>query len=468
MSSDHGIVFTPASVKGSPTLMLENLHNQNIAYVHIYWVDLANTRRSRVLALDYFLELMKSNRPGVNIAKVGLGLVYLMMPEGFTGIGEYLYVLDISTLRILRGVGPDGGSVAAVLGRFEEKNALRDGPLVKVCPRTLLGRLVDDAKPTTEFLVGFESEFILLKSTNPVQASNIHNWCAADGLLAGSTEAVILREIGDALRSSGIALQMYHAEAAPGQYEVVTGPLSPLEAADALVYTREIIVQVSAKHGLRASFAPRPFMYSAGTSTHGHISVHTKGEKKTAQQLSPPETSFLAGILEHLPAITLFALPTPASYKRVADGVLSGGSYVSYGTENRESAIRLTNVASPASRNFEMRFIDGTASPYLALAAILAAGLSGIKDKQTLLMKDCQDLSAAQMTEEKRTAMGITKRMPMNIEEARKNLRDDATLTGILGKEMVTAFLAVNKTLGDALTQEEDEEQQLTRLVEFY
>ncbi|KAJ7575129.1 hypothetical protein C8J56DRAFT_901585 [Mycena floridula] len=468
MSNDHGVVFTPNSVKTSSHVTLQSLEDQGISYVHIYWVDLANTRRNRVLPLEYFLQLMKSNRPGVNIGQVGLGLVYLMVPEGFSGIGEYLYVIDISTLRILRGVGPDGGSVAAVFGRFEEKNALRDGPVVKRCPRTLLGKLVDEAKATTEFLIGFESEFILLKSTNPVEASNIHHWSATDGLLAGSKEAVILREIADALRASAIPLQLYHPEAAPGQYEVVTGPLTPLEAADALVLTREIIVQVSAKHGLRATFAPRPFITSAGSSTHGHISVHTKGEEKTAEQLSPSEASFLAGVLDHLPAIAAFTLPIPASYKRVADGVWSGGTYVSWGTENRESPMRLTNAASPGSRNFEMRFIDATASPYLALAAVLAAGISGIKTKQVLLAKDCNDMTAAEMTETKRQAMGVTKRMPLDVEQARKYLRDDEGLTDLLGKEMVEAFLAVNKTLGDALTQDEDEAQQLTRLVEFY
>lgn len=323
---------------------------------------------------------------------------------------------------------------------------------------------------STELLVGFESEFILLKSTNPVQPSDVHSWSTTTGLLNGSAEAVILKEIADSLHASNIPLQMYHAESAPGQYEVVTGPLGPLAAADALVFTREIIVHVAAKHKLHATFAPRPFMYSAGSSTHAHVSVHSSTEagQKVPRTLSQYEEGFLAGMLEHLPAVAAFTLPTPPSYKRVADGVWSGGTYISYGNENRESSVRVTNMASPSSRNFELRFIDGTANPYFALAAILAAGMAGIRAGMKPGAQTCDEISAAEMTENEREALGVGKRMPSNVDEARANLKGDSILIGALGEELVTKYLAVNKTLADALTQDDSDEARLTRWVEFY
>jgi glutamine synthetase len=279
-----------------------------------------------------------------------------------------------------------------------------------------------------------------------------------------------MHDIGEALKASGLPPLMLHGEAAPGQYEVVSGPLTPLDAADALIYTREIIAHAAAKHGLHATFAPRPFMASAGSSAHAHVSVHSPTARgaKTASHMSALEREFLAGLLEHLPAVAAFTLPTPASYTRVADGVWSGGTYVSYGTENREAPVRLTNAASPASRNFELRFIDGTANPHLALAAVFAAGMSGIRTGQVLTARDCESASAAEMTEAERRAMGITKRMPLNVEEARRYLREDGVLGEVLGKELVEPFLAVNKTLGDALTMDKTEDEALTRLVEFY
>ena len=130
-------------------------------------------------------------------------------------------------------------------------------------------------------MVGVETEFTLLKPTtsNPLEPVNGHQWSTTLAVATGTVEAQVMEEIADAIQVDGIELQMYHSEAAPGQvrprsgyvmysfvftqepllfqYEVVTGPMSPLEAADALVHTRETIYNIASKHGLRATFAPR-------------------------------------------------------------------------------------------------------------------------------------------------------------------------------------------------------------------
>ncbi|KAJ3805737.1 hypothetical protein F5876DRAFT_81451 [Lentinula aff. lateritia] len=482
MNFTHGITHTPATVKASSkAITLAHIKAlTELKYVRLYWVDLTNTRRCRVIPRDSFLQLMESNRPGVNVGQVALGLVYLTIAEGFHPIGEYLYVPDLSSLRILHGVGKS--PIFGILGKFENKSPEGEKISVEVemCPRTALSRIIREVRTncSAEFLVGFESEFILLKSTNPVVPMNVHGWSASVGMLNGSIEAEIMEEIADSLQASGITVELFHPEAAPGQYEVATSPLPPLEAADALVYTREIIVNVAAKHGVHATFAPRPFMYSAGTSTHAHISVHDIANRsefrKAPGELSFLEKAFLAGVLSHLPAIAAITLPIPASYKRAVDGVWSGGTYVSWGTENREAPIRLTNVASPNSRRYECRFIDATANPHLALAAVLGAAMAEMKavsDGSGAVQLEVQDAGAkpaAVMTEEERKTHGITKRMPTSSEEARSYLRGDGQLCEVLGKELVEAFLSVNKTLEEALMQDQFEDQQVTRLVEFY
>ncbi|KAG7094107.1 hypothetical protein E1B28_007723 [Marasmius oreades] len=472
MEYNHGVVYKPENVEKTVYTLDEALSN-GFKYVRIYWADLANTRRCRLLPIKYFQKLIQSNRPGVNIANVAIGLIYLITPPGFLSIGEYIYAPDLSTLRPL----PFAPGHLGVLGHLEEKAPYTgpDGKLtvhVPLCPRSLLKRVVEDAKKNykTDFLVGFETEFILLSSTRPVVASNIHQWSASDGMLAGSKEATLLEEIGDAMEASGLSLQMLHPEAAPGQYEVVSGPLDPLDAADQVVFVRELVVNLAAKHGLHATFAPRPYMDSTGSAAHIHLSVHQTGVEKSRGELSVAESTFLAGVLEHLPAIPAITLPIPASYKRVVDGVWSGGTYVHYGTENREAPIRLTNASSPQARNFELRFIDATANPHLALAAIIGAGLTGIKDQKKLEIKDVRGPKCAwQMDDEERKALGITKRMPLNIEEARTNLEKSSVMKEVLGSEFVEKYLLVNKTLGDALSnQGENEEKELSRLVEFY
>lgn len=128
------------------------------------------------------------------------------------------------------------------------------------------------SKRGVSFLTGFEVEFILLKSTLP-QAEPIgtHDWTATASIYAGSTGAIVLEEIADALQAGGVELQMYHAEEGPGQYEIVTGPLSPLQAADALVYSHEVIYNIANKHKLRATFAPRVFGHRCPSSSYPRL-----------------------------------------------------------------------------------------------------------------------------------------------------------------------------------------------------
>ena len=123
------------------------------------------------------------------------------------------------------------------------------------------------SKRGVSFLTGFELEFILLKATLPeAEPISTHDWTTTSSIYTGSVGAIVLEEIADALQAGGIELLMYHAEAAPGQYEIVTGPLSPLQAADALVYSREVIYNIANKHQLRATFAPRVFRNSCLSS----------------------------------------------------------------------------------------------------------------------------------------------------------------------------------------------------------
>ncbi|KAF8637221.1 hypothetical protein AX17_002972 [Amanita inopinata Kibby_2008] len=470
----HGIEYTPSNTTTTfPPVSLETLKDIGTKYVRIQWVDLINNVRCRIVPLAYFEKLLQTNRPGVGVAKAALGLVFLHTAPGFCSMGEYLHVPDMSTLKVC----PYAPGHASVMGWFQEKSPLEgpDGTLsidVDICPRTVLNRVVIKARKesSVDFLVGFETEFILLKSTNPVEAVNYHNWTGTDGFPSGSVEATVLEEIADAIQASGIELQMYHAEAAPGQYEIITGPLPPLEAADALVHTRETIRNIAAKHGLRATFAPRIHMTSTGSATHTHISVHAANEgPKPFDGLSSHESSFLAGVLQHLPALPAVTLPIPASYKRMADGVWSGGTFVCWGTENRESPIRLVNATSPASRRFEMRFVDATANPHLVLATILTAGQAGIRTNQCLTIQNCPGpLSAAQMKREERESLGITCRLPLSWEDARNEFASDDLFRATFGQNFVTKYLDVNKTLGDALEEGDDEEKRLTRLVEFY
>ena len=246
----------------------------------------------------------------------------------------------------------------------------------------------------------------------------------------------------------------------------MTGPLPPLQAADALVHTRETIINIAAEHGLRATFAPRVFKDTIGGGLHTHISVHDTAAARHAhlhaslpaapsEDLSPPEASFLAGLLDSLPSLALLTLPMRASYARMMDGIWSGGTYVCWGTDVRESPIRLCAArGGRGARNFELRTVDATENAYAALAGVLGVGARGVREGMKLEMGDCgvllgeagmQVKTVAEMGEAERRAYGIGARMPLTWEEARETMVASTVLKGVLGERFVDGYMNVNK-----------------------
>ncbi|KAF9650030.1 glutamine synthetase/guanido kinase [Thelephora ganbajun] len=442
----------------------------NIRYIRLTWLDLHNVVRCRVLSLSYFERLLgtANGRPGVSVVGCVLGLVGLRIANGFSAAGNYLYVADLSSMRLC-SYAPGH---AMLFGWFQNAKFSPERPLeYDLCPRTLLARQVSEAsKRGVSFLVGFEIEFILLKSTLPeAEPISTHDWTTTASIYTGTTGAVVLEEIADALQVGGVELQMYHAEAAPGQYEVVTGPLSPLQAADALVYSHEVIYNIASKHKLKATFAPRVFGYSCGSGAHTNVSIHSEtfqGETSPkAPTLTPLESVFLQSVLDNLQAICAFSLPTVASYARMADGVWSGGTYVSWGVENREAAVRF--CGTPGSHRFEIRCVDGTSNPYLSLASILAAVIHGLDTRKTLSVAGSLDI-AATLGKEKRKELGIgERRLPLKLEEARKYLDQSEVLRKGLGDNFVTKYLAVNEILQEHLSADH-EATELDKIVAMY
>lgn len=156
------------------------------------------------------------------------------------------------------------------------------------------------------------------------------------------------------------------------------------------------------------------------------------------------ERSFLQGVLKHVPALCALTLPTTYSYARVGDGLWSGGTYAAWGTDNREATVRLCGAVG--QHRFEVRFVDGTASPYLLLAGILGAGTQALVDRAPLQSGDCPK-PVVEMTDDEKRAFGVLNagRVPLTLQQARENLRRDQELRGVLGDTFVTMYLDVNE-----------------------
>jgi len=406
--------------------------------------------------------------PFVAVTQASLGIVILALAKGFIASGEWAYVADMSSLRIC-GYAPGH---ASVMGFFQTKDPSPGASLdVPLCPRSALYRAVESAKRDhgITFRIGFETEFLLLKSTLPIEEGNRYGWCESQALPTGAPVSIALEEMALAMEESGVEVEMYHAEGAPGQYEFVVTHMPPMEAVDALVTTRETIYNIAAKHGFRATLAPRLHMDSTGNAAHMHFSVQSSKPSPsanipTAPFLTQTDASFLQSLLSHLPAICALSLPTDASYLRMLDGVWSGGTYAAWGRENREVPIRLSGARG--NYHFELRCLDGTANAYVALAAILESGMRGIREGVKLEMADTQEVPAS-LSEEERRKRGIRKRLPLNRKEALEYFRADKELNEFFGKEFAEKYLAVNELLSTTL-RDEDHAKEVKKVVEMY
>lgn len=150
-------------------------------------------------------------------------------------------------------------------------------------------------------------------------------------------------------------------------------------------------------------------------------------------------------MLQNLPSIALLAVPTTASFKRMIDGVWSGGTYIYWGTDNREAPVRLCNPFSAPSRNFEIKCLDGIANPYLAVASFISAGMDGVSKDVECQIRDCSFEAAAYMSEENRKRLRITERMPLTWEDARSAFGNSELVDNAFGSFFKTSYLNVNK-----------------------
>ena len=434
----------------------------NITYLRLQWLDYVSTLRVRNLTLPHALSMFEQGKY-VGIAKAVFGLLQNDFPtEGCGGaVGDYKLVPCFDSLRI--GPAHDLASYATVQCEFRE----HDGSEVDMCPRTALRKIAQRAKAehNVEFLVGFETEVIFMHYSDPthqngytkfgtIPVSQGHSWSSARALDRPKT-IKCLETIADAIQKAGIALEQFQTEASRGQYEYVTGPLPPVAAVDALITTRDIIQRTAIEFDMRATFHPKPVLNQVGSGQHIHLSMTIDGNE------DPAHTSFYAGILKHLRALCAFTYPLPESYTRVGDGLWAGGRWVAWGTGNRETPLRKIEGS-----HWELRFVDGFANPYLALAAVLAAGYQGLVDGEEMRWEDCRG-DPARLPTHKRLDVGIVEMLPSSVQDAWEALEDDEELRKAVGEKVADYQLRVKKHETELL-DETDQERRRHWLIERY
>lgn len=378
LSDSFSLSVRPSSFSTTPQLDLFLRDNPDIKYIWMQFLDYTATTRVRIFPVREFRKIVaRQRRIGICLAVQWMIQTDCVAPEGSV-TGQFYMQPDLRTLRRNAGLSSPSASVMT----FWQSETNHDDH-IPGCPRSLLHNLTTTLQHSHNITVtcGFEIEVILLKpsslkpsspdSTYTPSVSN-HSWSQ----MTPDTRSLlpIIEEIADTLASVDIHLEQFHAESAPGQFEFILPPGPPLLAVDTLLQARQIVTHVAENHHLRATLHPRPIPSAAGTAAHAHLSI------------DPPthEDAFLAGILAHYPALAAFTLSQDASYDRVQSGLWAGSEWVAWGTQNRETPIR---KISPG--HWEVKSVDGLANMYLAMAALVAAGLTGLRREMSLDVKDC-------------------------------------------------------------------------------
>lgn len=274
-----------------------------------------------------------------------------------------------------------------------------------------------------------------------------------------------LTELEAALTATGVTPYTIEPEYGLGQYEVACAPELGVKAADACLIARETIREIARRHGLSASFTPKPAPDAVGNGAHIHLSlVDRKSENRTYDPAGPMNLSavaahFCAGILEHLDALLAISAPSPVSYFRLGPHHWSAG-FRAIGLQNREAALRVTpgvgdETAKRTGHNIEYRPCDGVASPYLVLGAMVRAGLDGIRRK--LPCPPGITVDPAEMSEAAREAAGV-KALPTSLAAALEALLKDDIARGWFSKDLLDTYVALKRWEVDMVAEVGDEQ----------
>lgn len=320
-----------------------------------------------------------------------------------------------------------------------------DGKPVAQAPRNLLKKLMaDGAKQGFEFKSGVECEFFLISPNGEAIADTSDRQskpCYDQAALMRNYH--VITEICDSMLALGWAPYQNDHEDANGQFEMNWEYDNALVTADRHAFFKYMAKAIAEKHGLRVTFMPKPFTDLTGNGCHAHVSLWKGNTNLFADDngelgVSALGYNFIGGIIASADAMCAITNPTVNSYKRInAPRTISGATWspnsITYTGNNRTHMIRI-----PEPGRFELRVADGAANPYLLQAAVLAAGLDGIKNKC-----DPGKRLDINMYTDGHTVTDV-KKLPLNLLDALRALEQSAVMKEYLG-EFVTSYLKLKR-----------------------
>lgn len=406
------------------TALTTSLLSGGVRHLRLLVADCTSQLRCKAMSLERLRGRPAALLNGVGMCSATMALqIAADVPTPGSGEGSAGMMNlkpDLSTLQVL----PYAAGHASAFGYLCEA----DGSRSPLCARSFLERVLRRAFDSygLEFVVGIELEFSLLPldGQGPIHG---YNWASA---LAMDEAAPVLEEIATMLEKQGVEVETMHSESAAAQFEVVLKHGCPLAAADRVLLGRETIAACARKFGYRASFVPKANGSEAGNGLHLHLSFLRQGVNvfPDGTGVSLEGRRFLAGILEHLPALMALTVPSVNSFRRLRPGCWAGARRC-WALEDKEASLRVCSATSGGRcERFEYKTCDAMANPYLALGAVLVCGLDGL-ERQLVLPE-----------------AGEAGRLPATLGDALDELLDDKALLLAMGPRLTRVYEAVKRT----------------------
>ncbi|SEC45397.1 glutamine synthetase [Rhizobiales bacterium GAS188] len=427
------------------------MENEDVIFVGV--CDLAGHMRGKAFpAADLESRLRKGmGYTGSNIMMSAFGPIY---DSPFGTQGDLTLIPDPATKVDVgfEGFAPERFYLADI--------RTPDGKPWSCCPRDFLRRAVEELQREAGLQVvsAFEQEFV---------------YTGVDAARPGTTygydtfrhQGLFGEAFVSAIRRAGVKPDSFLPEYGPRQFEVTVAPAAGMRAADEAVIVREMARAVAFRLGHRVIFSPVVDLNQVGNGTHIHFSLcdaaglpvmHDPSRPYGLSQAAEP---FVAGILRHLPAIAALTAPSVVSYLRLRPNRWAP-VWTNLAERDRGASLRVCPVFDTALEdaarqfNVEFRVCDATASPYMALGAVVHAGLDGIRKGMGLGAPPSK--SFWQMTDEERRALGLEP-LPGSLEQALDLLKADETVCGWLGPELLDAYLRLKRSEIGAVKGQSDE-----------
>jgi glutamine synthetase len=391
---------------------------------------------------------------GLTLAMQAMNMLdQLASVDGMGPVGEIRLVPDTETFRLLP-YAPHSAAMTVDMCN-------QDGSQWEACPRSFLKRQITAcAAEGFSVRAAFECEFTLAtRNAEGTFAPLDDSLCFSS--VGMTTAAQVIDSIIAALEAQNIEVDQYYPELGYGQQELTIRHAPALAAADRQIFYRETVRNVSYQHGLYASLAPKPFPDQAGNGAHIHFSLWNKSGKRNLMYdpndqygMSELGYHFIAGVLEHLPALLALTCPTYNSYHRLQPHFWSS-AYTVWGPDNREGAVRIPSQFRSdraGSTNAELKPSDASSNPYLALGGLLTAGLDGVK--RQLTPGEPTLIDPGNHTDKERESRGI-RRFPTTLKEALDNLEKDTVLIEALGSLLSRSYFAVKRLEWESFSKED-------------